>query len=88
MQQAMSSWQPLYATLKDAKFNVLELQNHYKESINVAPPKNYKTVTVDTIAWQLPVEMVMCMMEYHAKASKRAERPWTILKSHTTYRNM
>jgi len=38
----MSSWQPLYATLKDAKFNVLELQNHYKESINVAPPKNYK----------------------------------------------
>ena len=39
--QTMSSWQPLYATLKNAKFNVLELQNHYKKSINIALPKNY-----------------------------------------------
>ena len=27
--------------------------------------RTIKTVTVDTIAWQLPVEMDMCMMEYH-----------------------
>jgi hypothetical protein len=38
----MSSWQPLYATLKAVKFNVLELQKHYKDSINAAPPKHYK----------------------------------------------
>lgn len=38
----MSSWEPLYASLKEAEFDVSKLQNHYRESINITPPKNYK----------------------------------------------
>jgi len=38
----MSSWEPLYATLKDVEFDIFQLQNHYKECISNAVPKNYR----------------------------------------------
>lgn len=38
----MSSWEPLYATLKDVRFDVFQLQSHYTECIQTIAPKNYK----------------------------------------------